>query len=171
MAALRVSSGKESERPEGADGFRCLASPSSATSGGLIPSDRTAGLHSVKHDFGDVVYQRLRTDIEGSSLVRFLWLEIKGRCPSLINGGSSGLSAHEGDHRGLVHEAKFSMGPILFRIRVIYNGRIHEHASVRQDPVEISGQGTEIPENILPLIMFDPILNILGVGVPVGWVE
>ena len=69
----------------------------------------------------------------------FLGLEIKSWCACFIYGGTFRLSAHEGDNSGLVHEAKFSVGSVFFRVRVIDNGRIHEHASIGKDPVEISG--------------------------------
>jgi len=104
-------------------------------------------------------------------LVRFLWLDIKDPRARLIYSRTLSLFAHERDDGGLVHEAEFSLEPVLFRIRVIDNGRIHEHAAVRKDPVEISSQGTEVPEGIFPLVLLDPILNPFSECVSVGYVE
>ena len=54
---------------------------------------------------------------------------------------------------------------------MIHNGRIHEHAAVGENPVEISGQGAQIPEGIFSLILDNPVLNLFGKGIPIGFVE
>ena len=103
--------------------------------------------------------------------MRLLRLNIENRCSRLIDRVPSCLLAHKRYDSPFVHQTEFSLRPVLFGIRVIHNGRIHEHAAVGENPVEISRQGAQIPEGIFSLILDNPVLNLFGKGIPIGFVE
>src|SRR5512137_523456 len=97
----------------------------------------------------------------------FLGLDIENGGPRLIDGVASSLLAHKGHDRSFIHQTKFSLRPVLLGIGMIDNGGIHEHPAIRKNPVEISGQGAEIPEGIFSLVLGDPSLNLFSKRVAV----
>src|SRR4030066_1503072 len=97
----------------------------------------------------------------------FLRLNLKNWDAGRINGCPTCFPAHEGHYRRFVHEAQFPLRSVLFWIWMIDNGRIHEHAAVRQNSMKISSQSAEVSECILTFILRDPFLNMLSIGAAV----
>ena len=76
------------------------------------------------------------------------WVVLRIGIPVFINRVPARLTAHEGDHVGFIHKAQLALGPVLFRVRMIDDGGIHEHAAVGQQTVEIPCQCPQVPEDV-----------------------
>jgi len=74
--------------------------------------------------------------------MRVLRLDVQDGCPVSVHSVSPCLTAHKANNRGLIHVRNLPWGRFLLGLGMIHNGWVHEHATIRQNPVEVALPGT-----------------------------